>query len=168
MKMVREGCGWLWSCRWRWIDFVTDMKLWIVSWGSGSGEGEGRLGLRKITRFFCIYTIVPLKPNWFGSVGVFPVSGFWNRNRTEPKIFTKILIGLIGFFRFGFFCYFFLSLIGFSVFLLTPTLMSSIYVIIGWVHCLVEYIFSCVGVNPLLYKIFNQANFINNNKNIYF
>jgi len=77
--------------------------------------------------FFCVYTIVPFKPNRFGSVGVFPVSDFWNRNRTEPnrtepKIFTKILIG---FFLFGFFGYFFLGffcLIGFSVFLLTPSL----------------------------------------------
>jgi hypothetical protein len=53
--------------------------------------------VKKDNVFFFIF-IVPLKPNRFGSVGVFPVSGFRNRNRTEPKIFTKILIGLIGFF----------------------------------------------------------------------
>jgi len=48
------------------------------------------------------------------------------------------------------------------------TLLSSIYVIIGWVHCLVAYMFSSISVNPLLYKIFNEVNFINNNKYIYF
>jgi hypothetical protein len=57
----------------------------------------------------------------FGSV--FPVPGL--KNRTEPVGFFKILIGLIWFFeRFGFFGYFFsgfLGLIGFSVFLNTPT-----------------------------------------------
>jgi len=58
-------------------------ELWIVSWGSGSGArkrtagaGVWMLGLRKVTRFFFVF-IVPLKPNRFGSVGVFPVSGFW-------------------------------------------------------------------------------------------
>jgi hypothetical protein len=118
MKMLGEGCGWLWSSRWRWIDFVTDVKLWIVSWGSDSGArrktagaGVWMLGLRKVTRFFFVF-IVPLKPNRFGLVGVFPVSGFWNR--TEPKIFAKNLIGF--FFRFGFFGYFFFGLFGFSVF----------------------------------------------------
>jgi hypothetical protein len=59
----------------------------------------------------------------FGSV--FPVPGLKNRNRTEPVGFFKILIGLIDFFsRFGFFGYFFpgfLGLIGFSVFLNTPS-----------------------------------------------
>ena len=71
--------------------------------------------------FFSVF-ILPLKPNRFGSVGVFPVSGFVNRNRTKPKILTKKIIGLIGFF-FGtvFFVVFFLSLLGFSVFLLTPS-----------------------------------------------
>jgi hypothetical protein len=68
------------------------------------------LGLRKITRFFFVF-IVPLKPNRFGSVGVFSVSGFWNRNRTEPKLFAKKLIGLIGFFFGSVF-----SVIFFSVF----------------------------------------------------
>jgi hypothetical protein len=81
---------------------------------------------RSRVKFFFFIFIVPLKPNRFGSVGVLPVSGFGNRNRTEQKIFTKKIIGLIGFFfRFGFFCYFFLGflgLLGFSVFLLTPSL----------------------------------------------
>ena len=48
--------------------------------------------------FFFLVFIVPLKPNRFGSVGVLPVSGFVNRNRTEPKILTKKIIGLISFF----------------------------------------------------------------------
>ena len=48
------------------------------------------------------------------------------------------------------------------------TLLNFIYVIIGWVHCLVAYMFSCISVNLLPYKIFNQVNFINNNKNIHF
>jgi len=85
------------------------------------------LGLRKITRFFFVF-IVPLKPNRFGSVGVFSVSGFWNRNRTEPKLFAKKLIGF--FFRFGFFGYFFLGflgLFGFLVFLLTPNMHIKDY-----------------------------------------
>ena len=76
---------------------------------------------RSRVKFFFFIFIVPLKPNRFGSVGVLPVSGFGNRNRTEPKIFTKKIIGF--FFRFGFFGYFFLGfldLLGFSVFLLTP------------------------------------------------
>ena len=53
---------------------------------------------------------------------VFPVPCLKNRNRTEPVGFFKILIGF--FLRFGFFGYFFsgfLGLIGFSVFLNTPT-----------------------------------------------
>jgi hypothetical protein len=54
-----------------------------------------------------------------------PVSGFVNRNQTQPKILTKKIIDLLGFF-FGsvFLVVFFLgllSLLGFSVFLLTPT-----------------------------------------------
>jgi hypothetical protein len=57
----------------------------------------------------------------FGSV--FPVPDL--KNRTEPVGFFKILIGVIGFFsRFGFFGYLFsgfLGLIGFSVFLNTPS-----------------------------------------------
>jgi hypothetical protein len=81
--------------------------------------------VKKNNAIFYLF-IVPLKPNRFGSVGVFSVSGFWNRNRTEPKLFVKKLIGLIGFFfRFGFFGYFFLGflgLFGFSVFLLTPNI----------------------------------------------
>jgi len=123
MKMLGEGCGWLWSSRWRWIDFVTDVKLWIVSWGNGSrarrrtaGAGVWMLGLRKITRFVFVF-IVPLKPNRFGLVEVFLVSGFWNRNRTEPKIFAKNLIGFFGYFFLSF-----LGLFSFSVFLLTPTI----------------------------------------------
>jgi hypothetical protein len=53
---------------------------------------------------------------------VFPVSGLKNRNRTEPVGFFKILIGFFS--RFGFFGYCFsgfLGLIGFSVFLNTPS-----------------------------------------------
>ena len=110
--------------RWRWIDFVTDVKLWIVSWGSGSGArrrtagaGVWMLGLRKVTRFFFVF-IVPLKPNRFGSVGVFPVSGFWNR--TEPKIFAKTLIGLISFFFVRFFRLFFSRFIRFLGFFAHP------------------------------------------------
>jgi len=53
---------------------------------------------RSRVKFFFFIFIVPLKPNRFGSVGVLPVSGFENRNRTEQKIFTKKIIGLIGFF----------------------------------------------------------------------
>jgi hypothetical protein len=41
MKMLREGCGWLWSSKWRWIDFVTDVKLWVE--GAAQEQGEGRL-----------------------------------------------------------------------------------------------------------------------------
>jgi hypothetical protein len=52
-----------------------------------------------------------------GSVGVFPVSGFWNWNRTEPKIFTKNLIGLIGFFSVRFFWLFFFQFSRFIQFL---------------------------------------------------
>jgi len=72
--------------------------------------------------FFFFVFIVPLKPNRFGSVGVLPVSGFVNRNQTEPKILTKKIIGLIGFFFSSvFLVVFFFGLLGFSVFLLTPT-----------------------------------------------
>jgi hypothetical protein len=70
--------------------------------------------------FFFFVFIVPLKPNRFGSVRVLPVSGFINRNQTEPKILTKKIIGLFSFFFFGFFGCFFLGLLDFSVFLLTP------------------------------------------------
>ena len=55
-----------------------------------------------------------------------PVFSLKKPNRTEPKLFVKKLIGLIGFFfRFGFFGYFFLGflgLFGFSVFLITPNI----------------------------------------------
>jgi hypothetical protein len=91
------------------------------------------LGLARFFRFDLVFLV------WlgFGSVwlgffqfffrfgSVFPVPGLKNRNRTEPVSFFKILIDLIGFFlRFDFFSYFFsdfLGLIGFSVFLNTPT-----------------------------------------------
>ena len=59
---------------------------------------------RSRVKFFFFIFIVPLKPNRFGSVnGVLPVLCFGNRNRTEPKIFTK---KIIGFFLFGFFGFF--------------------------------------------------------------
>jgi hypothetical protein len=135
MNMLGKRCGWLWSSRWRSEDGLILSQMWNCElWVEGAaqesgarrrtaGAGVWMLGLRKMTRFFFVF-IVPLKPNRFGSVGVFSVSGFWNRNRTEPKLFVKKLIGLIGFFfRFGFFGYFFLGflgLFGFSVFLLTP------------------------------------------------
>ena len=65
-----------------------------------------------------------VEPGRFGSVQ--SVSDFENQNRTEPEIFCDLLIGLIGFFlRFGFFGYFFSGFLGFSVFLLTPTRISS-------------------------------------------
>ena len=63
---------------------------------------------RSRVKFFFFIFIVPLKPNRFGSVGGLPVSGFGNRNRNEPKIFTKKIIDF--FFRFDFFDYFFLDL----------------------------------------------------------
>jgi len=128
--MVWESQRGVWMKNWRWINLVLLQSEWKCEscevrpwgWGSGCKDKESLewecLGLGLI--FFFVF-IVPLKPNWFGSVGVLPVSGFGNRNRTEPKIFTKKIIGLIGFFfRFGFFGYFFLGLLGFSVFLLTP------------------------------------------------
>jgi len=69
-----------------------------------------------------------VEPGRFGSVQL--VSDFENRNQTEPEIFCNFLIGLIGFFsRFGFFGYFFsgfLSLISFSVFLLTHSLRGGL------------------------------------------
>ena len=128
---VGEGYGWLWSSRWRWIDFVTDVKLWIVNCElrerlrSKEKDGWSRsmdARVKKSNAIFFVF-IVPLKPNRFGSVGVFPVSGFWNRNRTENfcKKFNRFNRF---FFRFDFFGYFFLGflgLFGFSVFLLTPT-----------------------------------------------
>ena len=133
MNMLGKRCGWLWSSRWRSEDGLILSHMWNYElWVEGAAQESGArrrtagvgvwmLGLRKITRFFFVF-IVPLKPNRFGSVEVFSVSGFWNRNRTEPKLFAKKLIGLIGFFfRFSFFGYFFL---GFSVFLLTPTSRS--------------------------------------------
>jgi hypothetical protein len=57
MKMVREGCGWLWSCRWRWIDFVTDVKLWIVSWGSGSRARRRTTRVKKDNAFFFVFIL---------------------------------------------------------------------------------------------------------------
>jgi hypothetical protein len=84
-------------------------------------RGRGRLreqpaGLMGRKRFFIS------KPNWFGSVWVVRFKHYKTGNRTEPNIFLNILIGF--YFRFGFFGYFFpgfLGLIGFSVFLLTPS-----------------------------------------------
>ena len=38
-----------------------------------------------LERVFFFIFIVPLKPNRFGSVGVLLVSGFENRNETEPN-----------------------------------------------------------------------------------
>jgi hypothetical protein len=52
----------------------------------------------------------------------FSVSGLWNWNRTKSNIFLNILIG---FFYSLVFSIIFFSLIGFSVFLLTPTWKRS-------------------------------------------
>jgi hypothetical protein len=75
------------------------------------------LFLRGLKRAFIVFF---LKLNRFGLI--FSVLGLSNQNRTELDGFLKILIDF--FLRFGFFGYFFssfLGLIGFSVFLLTPT-----------------------------------------------
>jgi hypothetical protein len=100
---------------------------WEAGRGGGweSENGEISLGLENmlfILLFFSRDNLV--EPGRFGSVQ--SVSDFENQNRTEPEIFCDLLIGLIGFFlRFGFFGYFFSGFLGFSVFLLTPTRISS-------------------------------------------
>jgi len=100
---------------------------WEAGRGGGweSENGEINLGLENmlfILLFFSRDNLV--EPGRFGSVQ--SVSDFENQNRTEPEIFCDLLIGLIGFFlRFGFFGYFFSGFLGFSVFLLTPTRISS-------------------------------------------
>ena len=102
-----------WKCE------LCEVRPW--GWGSGCKDKESLewecLGLGLI--FFFVF-IVPLKPNWFGSVGVLPVSGFGNRNRTEPKIFTKKIIGLIGFFFGSVFSVIFFSVYSVSRFFCSP------------------------------------------------
>jgi hypothetical protein len=77
------------------------------------------LGFFGLLRFFWFFR--------FGFGSVFPVPGLKNQNRTELVGFFKILIGFFS--RFGFFGYFFsdfLGLIGFLVFLNTPTDLYSV------------------------------------------
>jgi len=66
---------------------------------------------------------------------VFSVPGLKNQNRTEPTSFFKILIGFFS--RFSFFDYFFSGLIGFLVFLNTPSYNG--YFVNGYVFHTDEY-----------------------------
>jgi len=114
-------------------------SVWFFREKTGSNRfGSVFSGLARFFRFGSVFSGLA-RFFWFGSVSarffssfflvrfgsVFSVPGLKNRNRTEPVGFFKILAGLIGFFlRFGFFGYFFsgfLGLIGFSVFLNTPS-----------------------------------------------
>jgi hypothetical protein len=73
------------------------------------------LGLMGRKRFFIS------KPNRFGSVRVVRFKHYKTGNRTEPDIFLNILIGFFSVRFFRLFFSRFLSLIGFLIFLLTPT-----------------------------------------------
>jgi hypothetical protein len=102
----------------------------LCAFGGGGGRVRcRRRGSARVKNLEGAFIIFFFKTELVRFGSVFSVSGLSNRNRTEPVGFLKILIGLIGFFlRFGFFGYFFpgfLSLIGFSVFLLTPILECS-------------------------------------------
>jgi hypothetical protein len=93
-------------------------------WESENGEISLELeNMLFILVFFFLSRDSLVEPGRFGSVQ--SVSDFENQNRTESEIFCDFLISLIGFFSwFDFFGYIFsgfLGLIGFSVFLLTPT-----------------------------------------------
>ena len=94
-------------------------KLFIYTCFRGRGRpcDYNLLGLMGRKCFFLIS-----KPNRLGSVRVVRFKHYKTGNRTEPDIFLNILIGFC--FWFGFFSYFFssfLGLIGFLVFLLTPS-----------------------------------------------
>ena len=124
---VDEDGGLTWFCySYRSVREGESVKceMWIVRERLRNKEKDGwspvdaRVKNKHV--FFCIYSTPQL--NRFGSVGVFPVSGFWNRNRTEPKNFSKILIVffydsvfLVIFSRFNRFLGFFFSPLVFNI-----------------------------------------------------
>ena len=101
LRLENEICE-LWGLRrgdWTWTGIV-------------AGHGQVLLGLRIKKHFiFCIYSTPLTELIRFG----WGLVGFRFLKPKPNQILKKIIIGLIDFFG-----YFFLGLIGFSVFLLTP------------------------------------------------